>query len=256
MRLLVVADLHYALKQYDWLLDAAPDFDAVVIAGDLLEIASMVDIDAQIVVVRTYLRKLTERTRLFVCSGNHDLDGAAEGEERLARWLTDLAGAGLIADGECVRLDGLRVSVFPWWDGPGTREAIARQLERDAQDGGDLPWLWVYHAPPSDSATSWGGSRHFGDPALGDWIARYRPSIVLSGHVHQAPFIGQGAWADRIGDSWVFNMGQQPGEMPAHIILDTGLGKAMWHSIAGTETLDLHAPGARPEPAQGVPDWL
>lgn len=256
MRLLVVADLHYALKQYDWLLDAAPDFDAVVIAGDLLEIASMVDIDAQIVVVRTYLRKLSERTRLFVCSGNHDLDGAAEGEERLAGWLTELAGAGLIADGACIALDGLRVSVFPWWDGPGTRDAISRQLEHDAQKGADLPWLWVYHAPPADSPTSWGGSRHFGDPALADWIARYRPQIVLSGHVHQAPFIGQGAWADRIGDSWVFNMGQQPGEMPAHIILDTELGKAMWHSIAGTETLDLNSPGARPEPATGVPDWL
>ena len=49
MRLLLVADLHYTLRQYDWLLSRAAEFDAVVLAGDLLSIASPVAIEAQIV---------------------------------------------------------------------------------------------------------------------------------------------------------------------------------------------------------------
>ena len=50
MRLLVVADLHYSLPQYDWVLGVAPDFDLVIIAGDHLDLSSIVDVRAQIVV--------------------------------------------------------------------------------------------------------------------------------------------------------------------------------------------------------------
>ena len=32
MRLLLVADLHYSLPQFDWVLDYAVDFDVVVMA--------------------------------------------------------------------------------------------------------------------------------------------------------------------------------------------------------------------------------
>ena len=37
MRCLVVADLHYSLPQFDWLLAAAPEFDVVIFAGDALD---------------------------------------------------------------------------------------------------------------------------------------------------------------------------------------------------------------------------
>ena len=37
MRCLVVADLHYSLPQFDWLLSAAPQFDLVIFAGDALD---------------------------------------------------------------------------------------------------------------------------------------------------------------------------------------------------------------------------
>ncbi len=37
MRCLVVADLHYALQQYDWVMDGRADFDVVIIAGDQLD---------------------------------------------------------------------------------------------------------------------------------------------------------------------------------------------------------------------------
>ena len=39
MRILVVSDLHYTLKQLDWVTAVAPDYDLVVIAGDLLDMS-------------------------------------------------------------------------------------------------------------------------------------------------------------------------------------------------------------------------
>ena len=78
MRLLAVADLHYSLPQFDWVLEVAPDFDVVVLAGDLLELSSIVDRRAQAVVIRKYFERLRAVTRLVICSGNHDLDSPHE----------------------------------------------------------------------------------------------------------------------------------------------------------------------------------
>src|SRR4051812_30267480 len=72
MRCLVVADLHYSLPQFDWLLSAAPNFDLVIFAGDALDVGSSVDFRAQIVVVKKYLELLSGLTRVILCSGNHD----------------------------------------------------------------------------------------------------------------------------------------------------------------------------------------
>ena len=128
MRLLAVADLHYSLPQFDWVLDVAPDFDVVVLAGDLLELASIVDRRAQAVVVRKYFERLRAVTRLVICSGNHDLDAPHESGEKVAKWLAASPDDGIITDGESIELDGVLITVCPWWDGPFTRAGIAAQL--------------------------------------------------------------------------------------------------------------------------------
>src|SRR5262245_24999480 len=74
MRGLLVSDLHYALRQFDWVQAAARRFDLVVVAGDSLDISSYVAVEAQIVVVSKYLRRMAEHTRLIASSGNHDLN--------------------------------------------------------------------------------------------------------------------------------------------------------------------------------------
>lgn len=61
MRILLVSDLHYALPQLDWLVRVTPNYDLVVVAGDLLDISSPVAIDAQVVVVLEYLKLLHGR---------------------------------------------------------------------------------------------------------------------------------------------------------------------------------------------------
>jgi len=83
MRILLVSDLHYTLKQLDWLVTAAADHDVVVVAGDLLDIASRVEPDAQIAVVLEYLARMAAKTTVVVCSGNHDLNARNDLGERL-----------------------------------------------------------------------------------------------------------------------------------------------------------------------------
>ena len=72
MRLLLVSDLHYTLRQYDWLLTRAERCDALVLAGDLLSIAAPVTVPAQIAAIGATLRRLAESTTVIACSGVND----------------------------------------------------------------------------------------------------------------------------------------------------------------------------------------
>jgi Icc-related predicted phosphoesterase len=235
MQILVVSDLHYTLKQLDWVSSVAAEFDLVVVAGDLLDIASIVEPDAQIAVVSEYLARLATKTTVVACSGNHDLNARNEHGELAARWLEPARGAGVFVDGMRFETDRELVTVCPWWDGPRTREVVDRQLAADAALVGDRRWIWVYHAPPDASPISWTGKRHYGDADLVAWIEQHRPAIVLSGHVHQSPFAAAGSWIDRIGSTVVMNAGRQIGPIPARIELDTDAEHALWSSLAGVE---------------------
>ena len=63
VRILAIADLHYRLEHYDWLVQAAADVDVVALAGDLADVASPVPIDVQAVVLEKYLRQLVRAGR-------------------------------------------------------------------------------------------------------------------------------------------------------------------------------------------------
>jgi Icc-related predicted phosphoesterase len=256
MRCLVVADLHYSLPQFDWVLNAAPQFDVVIIAGDALDIGSVVDFRAQIVVVRKYLKMLAGETRVILCSGNHDLDERDESGEKISRWIGDVGNLGVAHDGDSLTIGDTFFTVCPWWDGPRVKAQISVQLE-EAAAAHRGRWIWIHHAPPANSPTSWAGARFQGDIELAQWIERYRPDIVLSGHVHQSPFTKDGSWFDKVGDTWVFNAGHQFGSPPAFIALDLDAGTAFWLSAAGEQRIDLGAPLERP--AKNIaefPGWL
>jgi Icc-related predicted phosphoesterase len=239
MRILVVSDLHYTLRQLDWVVAAADDYDLVVLAGDLLSISSIVEPAAQIAVVLEYLSRLARKTEVIACSGNHDLDSRNEFDELHASWLMKAASAGVRVDGARLERDDVVVTVCPWWDGPRTRDVVDRQLIADAAVVGDRQWVWVYHAPPDESPTSWTGKRYYGDQDLRTWIERHRPSVVLAGHVHEAPFATDRGWLDRICSTWVVNAGRQIGPVPAHVVIDTETAEATWASQKGVETAAL-----------------
>jgi Icc-related predicted phosphoesterase len=167
MKMLFVADLHYTLKQFDWVMANATKYDPIIIGGDLLDLSSSLDPDIQIAVIEKYLYRLLQQTRVVVCSGNHDLDS------------------------------------------------------RNA----------VYHAPPAGSAVCWNGRKFVGDEFLRESILRFSPDLVLSGHIHDAPFYKGGSWVDRIAQTWVFNVGRQPGPWPTYIVLDPDSMTAEWTSF-------------------------
>src|SRR5262245_28237813 len=245
MKLLLVSDLHYALKQFDWVYSVADCFDAVVIAGDHLDISSAVSMDVQIVVTMKYLRRLQSRVRLLVSSGNHDLNGRDAAGERAARWLAKARGLGFAVDGDAVEIGDTLITICPWWDGPRGRDAVGTLLARDGERRRAC-WIWVYHAPPAQSPLSWTGSQHYGDEELVAWIQRYQPNFVLTGHIHQAPFRSGGGWVDRIGTTWVLNAGRQMAPCPPFISVDTEANQAMWFSLAGNEVVQLDGTPATP----------
>jgi len=220
-------------------VSVAPEFDLVVLAGDLLDVSSIVAPDAQIAVVHEYLRRLTEVTTVVVCSGNHDLDAENAHGERVAGWLGPARDAGVFVDGTSVGTASELVTVCPWWDGPRTRDDVDAQLAADAGVLDGRRWIWAYHAPPDASPTSWTGKRHYGDEDLGRWIERHSPDLVLCGHVHQSPFETPGGWMDRIGTTVVVNAGRQPGPEPTRIEIDTDAGVASWRSYLGTDERPL-----------------
>ena len=81
--------------------------------------------------------------------------------------------------------------------------------------------------------------------------------MVISGHVHQSPFIPDGSWFDRLGDTWSFNTGLQPGRPPVYIVLDIDDGTAFWLAAGEAQHIDLKAPLQRPAaPVITPPAWL
>src|SRR6516225_3259034 len=100
MKLLFATDLHYELKQLDWLVANAGLYDLVVIGGDLLDLGAALDFDVQIVVVEKYLHRIRRHSPLLVSSGNHDGDSRNAANESVAEWLVQSRTDGLYVDGE------------------------------------------------------------------------------------------------------------------------------------------------------------
>jgi Icc-related predicted phosphoesterase len=256
VRILIVSDLHYSLPQFDWTLAQAGRYDLLVVAGDLLDISGFVDPGSQIVVVLKYLKRLAAEVPVVVCSGNHDLDATNAAGEKYAGWLSRVRRLGIGVDGDTLEVGDLLVTVCPWWDGPGARQAIGEQLAV-ASGRRSGRWLWVYHAPPTASPVSWSGTRSYGDPALVDWIGQFRPDYIISGHVHEAPFARDGSWADQLGDTWIFIAGRQIGPTPTTISIDTAVEEAAWFSLEGAESVKLAEPLVRPiPPLTAMPAWM
>ncbi len=232
MKILYVTDLHYSLKQFDWLLANAGPYDMAAIGGDLLDVGGALDPDVQIVVIERYLRRLRGQTRLLIVSGNHDADARNAAGEWFAKWLIKVRGDGLFVDRDEVSLPNVTITLCPWWDGPASRAEL-EQFLTDAATRVTGKWVWIHHAPPDQSPVSWTGKKSGGDKYLVDWIRRFGPDLVLSGHIHNAPFYPDGSWIDRIGKTWVFNPGRQIGPRPTSIVFDLDAMTAEWISLEG-----------------------
>jgi len=238
VRIIAVSDLHYKLRHYDWLVEAASGVDVVALAGDLADLMSPVPFGVQVVVLDAYLERLAGHALVLASSGNHDLDGPGEHGEQTAAWLAKPRPDRVRTDGTSTDLDGTRFTVCPWWDGPVTREQVAAQLTEAARDRPER-WVWLYHAPPAGTPLCRDGRREFPDLDLAGWIEEHQPDLVLCGHIHQAPWVAGGSWHARLGRTLVLNPGKQMGGVPPHVTIDLEAGTAQWFGVFDTQTVSL-----------------
>ncbi len=230
------------------MLANAADHDLVVLVGDLLDVSSSVPLPAQVSVVLQYLERLAARCPTAVSTGNHDLTGVDDDGERAALWLDAAAALGVATGGAPLVVGDTAVTVCPWWDGPVGRARIEAELAAQAADrqargtAETSRWIWAYHWPPPDLGVSWVGTKSYGDADLAGWVERFSPDLVLSGHVHQSPWIDGGSWISSLGPTWIVNAGRQIGPVPSHAVIDLETWAATWRSQEGTVEQSLRAP--------------
>lgn len=149
--------------------------------------------------------------------------------------------------GRAIEIDGVRVAGLPWvpitpfgmkdwerwedgepesparlegWVSRGGRlepfrfdpehraPTIAEALDELASSAPLAGALLVSHSPPRDTACdAIRAGIHVGSRALRRFVERDRPSLVLSGHIHESPRV-TGAFRDVVGPTVVVNAGQ------------------------------------------------
>ncbi|HSJ02396.1 MAG: metallophosphoesterase [Verrucomicrobium sp.] len=238
MKLLVTADLHYNLKQFDWLLRQAADVDLMVLAGDFLDIGSYVSQDVQSQVVEKYFQKLKARTRVLASSGNHDIDRPEPGAPYSAQWVQELRESGIEVDGDTIEAGDVTISICPWAMHDSQRLRTLAQLREAAPKRKKL-WIWVHHAPPDHTPVSWTGKQFFGEASLNDWIDELKPDLVFCGHVHQAPFHMGGSWHTQMHKTVAFNAGYEMTVVPPHLRVDLVTRQIDWFSSEGSESCEF-----------------
>ena len=210
MKILAVADLHYRLPHYDWLVGRGRrGWTSWRLAGDLADVVSPVPHEVQTVVLSTYLGA----ARRAGC-GPRRLRQPRPGRAGRARRAGRPAGCAAPDHAACtstaasVDLGDTRFTVCPWWDGPVTRDEVAAQLARRGRRpagavGVALPRAARRHAPvprraPELPRPGAGGldRRCTGRTWCSAGTSTRRRGSTAAPGTHGS------------GDTWVFNAGQ------------------------------------------------
>ena len=227
--ILVTADLHYQRPWYEWLIREASRFQAVFIAGDFLDIFIAEPRTAQAREAQYWLRRLSEITKIAICSGNHDNAGHQVTLDRafVYEWLAELGQrANVITDG-CTRLlDNIIITTVPYYCSPPQK---AIWLDRGASLRKSHPerkWVVLHHVPPPLRASPTPIGEEI--EALG-LLKTYRPDFFISGHIHDLPYQPGNSWRNKIGETVVITPGQLLGApIPNHVILSLPNGEGQW----------------------------
>jgi Icc-related predicted phosphoesterase len=248
MKILALSDLHGRRAWYNWISTQASKFDAIVVAGDLLDMFQ--DPSPQIVFLRDWVARMqVGGTPLFLCDGNHDANSTAlswspnpkikyspeqaafiENARVAEHWMDALVQEGASAvsgmSNSFPELDSLVVTSLLY--GRENEEANASLLEQGARlrrGSRGSPWMVLNHEPPFGLI----GSPEQGNQLFGEWIEEFQPQVTFSGHDHDSPARNE-ACCERIGLTYAFNPGHNPdGKMPCHIVLETKTMKYTWH---------------------------
>ena len=203
-------------------------------------------LEAQSVVVLQYLQLLHEtgRGRRELRQPRPHRTGRARASSR-ALWLADARAAGVPTDGDSLLIGDTLVTICPWWDGPIGREALEPSWRRTTPRAAGPVGVGVPLAAARARRRAGPAAATTATPTSSAGSTSFRPDVVLTGHVHEPPFKPDGGWADRIGDTWVFNAGRQIGPVPAHIEIDLDAGTARGGRCSARSRLRLDRPDRR-----------
>jgi predicted MPP superfamily phosphohydrolase len=232
MKVLLTADLHYRLHWFRWLIEQAPDFHLVCIAGDLLDMfESETRLDQAREITRV-IRRLADILPVAVCSGNHDNAGRLVSHDRASvyDWFLDLGQhPNIITDGSTRKLENLIVTTIPYHC---SKEQKSIWLDRGStirrQTG--MPWIVLHHVPPKN------GLRVSGEELeASELLAAYQPDYFVSGHNHAFPYESDQSWNQKLGEARVLVPDQLlRASSPNYIELDTESGDLRWHTTSET----------------------
>jgi Icc-related predicted phosphoesterase len=221
MDILLTADLHSKLTWFGWLESQAEKYELIGIAGDLLDLFSSVDPKTQSIAATAFLRRLSGKTKVAVCSGNHDsIDYLANTRAAAPLWLSELRGIkNLITDGqtECVK-NSLVVTTLPHIDAIDPLRVLLLESSTIAREK-QIPWLVLNHIPPAMKATDAEEAKAV------MLIKEFQPSYWFSGHVHNILYDG-GTWKSQLGKTTLLNAGQRlDAKIPNYIIFGVTTGE-------------------------------
>lgn len=242
MVLLLTADLHSKLRWFRWLESQAEKYELIGIAGDLLDLFSSVDPKTQSITATAFLRRLSSKTKVAVCSGNHDsIDYLANTRVTTPLWLSELKGIeNLITDGQTQVLGNVVITSIadtdPWQ--PVFELPECWEPFDESQRAGKI-WIWIHHIPPSGSKLSPDPDEP-GDVAVCEMIEVYEPDIVLCGHHHHLVYEQENGWYDKLGKTLCINPGQSFAPLspfnlpyrPNYLVLDTETRTVSWHAYS------------------------
>jgi Icc-related predicted phosphoesterase len=196
VKLLLTADLHYRIDWFRWLIEQAPRYDLVCIAGDLLNMFAIESTKEQAREVGRLIRELADIVPVAVCSGNHDNAGRLFSHDRASvyEWFIQLgAHSKTTTDGSSQKLEKLIVTTIPYHC---SKEQESIWLDRGStirrQTG--KPWIVLHHVPPK---TTLSASSEESEAA--ELLAAYRPDYFVSDHDHAFPYTFGQSWNQRLG---------------------------------------------------------
>ena len=250
MRLLLTSDLHRDGKRFLGLLDEAPEHDALLISGDLLDIFSNTSFTEQKSGALRWKDTVLKSGKSFAwCSGNHDffhsdrtpMSGASP------LWMRESPSTSrFVADGESRLLtighEQLAVTTIPWpvnggsimIDGVQTdysdHAKALLQKGRELQKEKNVPWIVLCHEPPEETPLC--PSYFAPEAAMAKrMIEAAQPDFSLHGHIHEAPTAHGGSWIWQVGKTVCFNPGQSFQEDPLHYIFLKWRARGDWTAV-------------------------
>ena len=190
--------------------------------------------EVQIAALSASMTAVAQKSRLLVCSGNHDLDA----RNRRRREEGGLARRG--SQSPRSRSTAIRSAIgdtlftlCPWWDGPYARARVERMLETRRSSAPAVGSGSITRRPRTPELDRQAALTAMRCCRISSAAIRRRRCCAGIFTKHRSRTAARGSTASE--NTWLFNAGRQIGDVPARIEIDFAQQAARWISLAGLE---------------------